>query len=1350
MTTQDDQTNGAMAAEAPSHVVGIGASAGGLEALERFFEKMPVQTGLAFVVVQHLSPDFKSLMDELLARWTRIPLFRVENGMEVKANAIYLIPPKKDMILSDGQLMLTDKDPSQIPALPIDHFFRSLAQAMGDKSVGIVLSGTGSDGSRGIRDIHEAGGMVMVQSPETAKFDGMPRAAIQTGAAGVILPAEQIPDALRKYVEHPLDGVHLLANPQEPNERGLDIVFRLLREAYGVDFSLYKPSTVTRRLERRILLVHAVDLEAYIRLLREEPEELDYLYRDLLIDVTRFFRDSDAFSKLEDVVLPAVLPANHAEAEFRVWVAGCASGEEAYSLAMLVQERAERINWSGSIKIFATDVHQSSLEHASTGVYSEDALEGVSEERRRRFFLQKGSTFQVIPELRQLVVFAPHNIVKDAPFTKLDLVSCRNLLIYFQNAAQMKVISFFHFSLKTGGVMFLGPSEHPNELADEFTVVDSRWKLYRKRRNIRLPYELRLPATPSDHPVASEPRPQLPVGPLVPDHHLLGIYDALLESLMPPSLLVNEQRMLVQSFSGGGKYLRFRDGRYSADILDLVDAELRMALTGALHRANKEVKPTVYKGLRLEGLDPPTLINLTVRPIHNRRDGTTSFLITIEELGEAARTIAIRSPQTAEEINLQEASREQLQTIEDELRYTKENLQATIEELETSNEELQATNEELVASNEELQSTNEELHSVNEELYTVNAEYQKKITELTELTADMDNLLTSTAIHTLFLDRDLCIRKFTPRIAETFNLLPQDIGRRVDTFTHNIDHPTLLVNIHEVLDHEISFEKQVQDRLGNWYLLRILPYHSSRGIDGVVLTLVDINRVKEAEGRAARQEIQLTSILRNSPNLMYIKDREGRFVLVGTRLGLLFPIDAVGRRPQEFLPINLAEMFMAGEEEVLSANRPVRLETMLPQEGGTHTYLSIKFPLLNDQGELTGVGCIATDVTALKLAEQQARDAVAQRDRFLAMLSHELRNPLAAILNATRIIQQMGPVHPEVVHWFDIIERRSQHMSRLLDDLLDVSRLTQNRIEVRQEPVNLAKLVPDVLEEVQATFDEFQVSLHTVAPEDPVWVEGDANRLQQMQVNLLLNAAKHSGVGTEVRYRLKEQENQAIIEIEDTGEGIPEEMQERIFDLFVQGDRYNGQPNRGIGVGLTLAKRIAELHGGQIGVYSAGLSHGSLFTVQVPLQSKPAHSGAVDTLEPAQSAPQAHRVLQLLLIEDDTDNRESMCRLLELDGYLVRLAEDGPSGLAALLNEPPDVAVVDIALPGMTGYEVAQRAREQLPREKHPYFIALTGFGRASDREAASNAGFDSHFTKPLNVPELSRLLKRLAGELAN
>jgi two-component system CheB/CheR fusion protein len=985
----------------PRHVVGIGASAGGLDPLVRFFDNLPRDTGMAFVIVQHLSPDFRSLMDELLARHTPLPIQLVENGMPVEADHVYLIPPKKEMIISGGRLLLSERDRQQELTLPIDVFFRSLAQDCGDRAVAIVLSGGGSDGSRGIRDVHDAGGLVILQDLESAQFDGMPRAARDAGVANLVLAPEDMPQGL---LEHAVRRNQAVPAPKAPEPEGLEAVYRMLQDEFGIDFTHYKPSTVTRRIERRLALARSQDIEEYLQRLRSEREELDALYCDLLIGVTRFFRDKEAFDLLERDVLPELLRREGPETPLRLWIAGCATGEEAYSLGIAIHEVMGRLG-ERPVKIFATDVHRGSLERAALGVYEEDAVVNVSPDRLARYFTRSGNTYQVVPELRQLIVFAQHNVIRDAPFTRLDLITCRNLLIYLQPAAQQRVLSLFHFSLNQDGVLLLGPSETLGPLAHGFEVLDKHWQLYRKQRETRMPVDTRRPLG-----LPTAVRPAIaPLQPQPPRHslaQLLGTYDTLLAESMPPSLLVNDRAELVHVFGNASRFLRIRDGRPGLELHELIDGELKTILAGALRRAVADPSTIVFKGVRAGGDGDDTLYKISVRGVRARSGNAPHVVISFEAMDGTPRPAA--PPET--EIDLDQVSRQQLAALEEELGYTKENLQAAIEQLEASNEELQASNEELQSSNEELQSTNEELQSVNEELYTVNAEYHRKITELTELTNDMDNLLASTEVGTIFLDSQLRIRKFTPQVAETFDLLPHDQGRSIETFAHKMDHPELLEDLRRVLKTGQPVERDLVDLKGKSFYLRVLPYRVKGAADGVVLTLIDVSGLKAAEDALFHERYLLNSLLASVPDAIYFKSAQGRFIranqVMATRLGLRDAAEAVGKTAFD-LPARETALALHREDEVvLRTGEPqlYRLERRLAADGGEVWDLVSRLPLRDRDDRIVGVIVVLRDVTEAKRAEAKIQEAVRRRDQFLAMLSHELRNPLGAMVTATSML----------------------------------------------------------------------------------------------------------------------------------------------------------------------------------------------------------------------------------------------------------------------------------------------------------------------------------------------------------
>ncbi|MFG0289110.1 MAG: chemotaxis protein CheB [Rhodopirellula sp. JB044] len=851
----------------PSLVIGIGASAGGLAPIENFFDHMPPDTGMSFVVIQHLSPDFKSLMDELLARHTKMTIHKVTDGMQVEPNTIYLIPPEKNMALSAGKLLLTQQDHARGLNLPIDIFFRSLAQDAGPRAAAIVLSGTGSDGSRGIKDVRELGGVVIVQTEASAGFDGMPRAAIQSNAVDVVCTPEEMPSRLIEYAKgRDRNVLQKTEEPTEPSgDSALFSILRMFRLRHGLDFALYKPATITRRLERRMQMGGYRDPNEYAAILENDEDEVEALYRDLLVEVTQFFRDEAAFARLRKDIIPGIVQKAVVGEELRIWVPGCATGEEAYSIAMLFHEAMEKEGRTCDYKVFATDVHRTSLETASTGVYPITALESVPADFQIKYFTQSGGLCHIKRDVRQRVIFAANDLTNDPPFTRLDFISCRNVLIYLEPKIQKRILSLFHFGLRTGGILFLGPSETVGDLATEFETLDRHWRLYSKRRDVRLPDAARLPMTPILSTVIREKQHGFVAVAPQGDRQawLSTAMEDLLAKHVPPSLMVNEFNEVIHTFGDARKLLVQPEGRPSLDVLKMLCLELRTATSAALHRAKQKGVPSIFDGVRVTGEDdtPDRVYRITVEPY--KKSSQSLYLICIEEMQEESE------PEAVERFRSDDLSSERISNLELELSYTRETLQATVEELESSNEELQATNQELIASNEELQSTNEELHSVNEELYTVNSEHKQKIEELTQLTSDMDNLLKSTDIGTIFLDNELCIRMFTPAISAAFNVMEQDVGRPINHIAYKLDSPNLLSDAAAVLASAESREIEVQNSDGRVYLQRMQPYRTEEGVvRGIVLTTTDITALKQAE-QAQRTLMTLAQVSDELPDFAY-------------------------------------------------------------------------------------------------------------------------------------------------------------------------------------------------------------------------------------------------------------------------------------------------------------------------------------------------------------------------------------------------------------------------------------------------------------------------------------------------
>ena len=830
------------ATRSPTHVVGIGASAGGLEALETFFDHAPCDSGLAYVVVQHLSPDYKSLMVELLSKRTRMPVRRADEGIVVEADCVYLIPPKKNLEIAHGRLKLTEKNAHATLNLPIDIFFRSLAEERGDRAIGVILSGTGSDGMRGVRAIKEVGGLAIVQDPASARFDGMPRSAISTGLVDYVSPPEEMPAQLVRYASHHESARRAPPATLDLPEEGVPAVLAAVKRQTGVDFTHYKPGTIVRRIERRMHVTQCRTVAEYLVLVRESARETTTLFKELLIGVTKFFRDTEAFDVLSrEVIEPLVVRAGVRDT-LRVWVPGCATGEEALTLAMLFHEQLDQHGRSVDLKIFATDIDRDAIELASSGVYPESISADVSPARLARFFVRKGDSYHVVRSLRESVIFAVHNLVKDAPFSRVDLVSCRNLLIYFDPVLQRRALSLMHFALKPSGHLFLGASETVADLPDHFRPLDARAKLFHRVGPVRTPIvDLAEPSTSERPPVRrvrAEPQAETPDAALA----VLAARADMADEFAPAALLITERHDLVHVFGDASRYLSVPRGAATHDALEMLPRSMVSLVALGMQKALRDDAAVSYRGVPVEGAEGERTFGVRIKPV--REPGLRDRYVLVQlEPAASRRELA---GEGALDVAAQGTAR--LDELQAELQFAQENLRATIEELETSNEELQATNEELLASNEELQSTNEELQSVNEELLTVNAEYQAKIIELTELSADVDNLLRSTSIATLFLDQSLQIRRFTPDVAALVHLMPRDVGRSVQHLQLSFDAPWWITDLTAVVGTRVPRERAIALSDGRQLLVRMLPYLGESAVArGVVVTFVDVTPVHVAQ-----------------------------------------------------------------------------------------------------------------------------------------------------------------------------------------------------------------------------------------------------------------------------------------------------------------------------------------------------------------------------------------------------------------------------------------------------------------------------------------------------------------------
>ena len=758
------------------YIVGMGGSAGSLEAFEQFFRNMPDNSGAAFVLISHLDPTHKGMMPELLQRYTKMKVLEAGDGMKVMPNCVYVIPSNKDMAILHGTLQLLEPTATRGLRLPIDFFFKHLGLDQKEKAIGIIISGMGSDGTAGLRIIKEHLGMVMVEDPETAKYDSMPRSAIDTGLADYIAPAEVLPTKLLAYIKQSSQPLSEHIGTEEHVLSAVQKILVLLRGQTGNDFSLYKKNTILRRIERRMNVHHIGNTEKYVRFLQDNPQEVELLFKELLIGVTSFFRDPEAFELLKKTIVPDILKNREKEHTVRVWVPGCSTGEEAYSIAIIFSECLSKLRLKGDFKvqIFATDIDKEAIDKARQGLYPANIAADLSPERLEHFFSKEDNKYQINKDIREMVVFAPHNVTMDPPFTRLDLISCRNLLIYLAAELQKKLIALFHYSLIPDGILFLGTSETIGRFVDQFSMVDTKWKIYQRRHSVQTAadtvdfahfYREAIPTGRGSGKQAAE----LASIPEVANRMLL-------DDFTPPAVLINEQGDVVYIHGRTGKYLEPPAGKANINIFAMAREGLKIELPGAIREAKSQNKMITLKGIKVRTNGDFQTIDLTVKPVVQPGIQQSLYMLVFEDIAmppKEEKSISGRggSSSRLKEINIE---------LEQELKHTKEFLQTTTEEMQLSQEELKSTNEELQSTNEELQSTNEELssskeemQSLNEELMTVNAEIQVKVNELTQANSDMKNLLNRTEIATIFLDDDLNIRRFTPEATGIFNLIQQ-------------------------------------------------------------------------------------------------------------------------------------------------------------------------------------------------------------------------------------------------------------------------------------------------------------------------------------------------------------------------------------------------------------------------------------------------------------------------------------------------------------------------------------------------------------------------------------------------
>ncbi len=1180
------------AAASGGYVVGVGASAGGLEAINEFFDNIPNDTGFSFVVIQHLSPDYKSLMAELLAKHTVMQVIEAKEGMPLKPNCIYLIPPKKILTVVKGKLQLHDKLRNNHPNTTIDSFFESLAKDVGEKAVAVILSGTGSDGSRGIAAIKNHGGTVIVQDPGSAEFDGMPNSAIATGYADLILAPELMGEEMISFLkEAPLiRSFNQLTNQDEA------IIADILNLIYKVtqqDFSHYKRPTLNRRLAKRMGEKGMKSLGEYYTHLTTNPEEVKALCTEFLINVTSFFRDEDAFEIIRTDVIPALFAKKDTGDTIKVWVVASSTGEEAYSLAMLFEEYIEiHKRHDISVKIFATDIDQSAIDVGSKGQYSAESVKNISQERLKRFFIKEGSVYKVSPSLRKIVVFAKHDITKDPPFSRIDLLTCRNMLIYMNNILQKNILQKFHFALNEDAYLFLGNSENIGVLKDVMKEVDKKWKIYKCISKIKTgEYEAFL--NPGEKPFLHLPSPKAKNA----LSHLAEIFkDTLLDEYQFAGIFIDKDFEVKQAIGAFKNFISFPEGNFNFNLLKLVPPDLSIALSTGIRKAIKDNEKVVQKKVKVEAGKKIRTINIVIKPYLNQKTYLQPFLfIILNELEQELKPVGKSSV-----AGTKESSGKQLEELEMELRDTKENLQAVIEEVESANEELQSSNEEIISSNEELQSTNEELQSLNEELHTVNAEHQLKIKELIELNDDLNNYFNNSEVGQILIDKNLIVRKYTPFAKKQINLIESDIGRSITDLSTNFRDDKFVQRIKAVMKSGTREEQEVVMNEGTTYLMRLAPfYRQDKKIDGVVVNFIDVSQLKtltsilEAVLNSSTSGILAKKAIRDQDNKIidfeYISVNRSAEIMLH-----LQPGELVGKRLRKSFP-EMSGTFFQQYIGVVETGKTMQIEFFYEKQQRWYDIVCVKMMdgLVTTFTDVTerkkAVDLLAQGYEELKVTTNKLEKSNLDLLQFASVASHDLKEPLRKIQAFGNILREKAQDKLDEAE-FKYIEKMinsSNRMQTLVDDILTLSRLSNTEIPFVETDLN--EIIHRIKDDLEITIKDKNAEVIT---ENLPVIHAVPGQMHQLFQNLISNGLKFNEAN-KPRIQIKRKavpkklsddlnidgKKFHLIEVNDNGIGFEQKYADKIFGIF---QRLEGNSYQGSGIGLAICKKIVDNHKGFI------------------------------------------------------------------------------------------------------------------------------------------------------------------------
>ena len=1179
-------------------IVGLGASAGGINALKEFFERVPADSGMAYVVILHLSPDYDSKLAQVLQIVSKIPVQKVEQKTIIKPDNVYVIPPDKSLKMVDGYITISPINTVEERRAPVDIFFRTLAETHHDYAVAVILSGTGANGSMGLKRIKENGGAAFVQDPKQAEYNEMPGNAIATNLVDAILAVEDIPSKLITYKKS-LNSVRIIpekVSTEEEQEKALLEIFTQLRIKTGHDFTNYKRTTLLRRIERRINVHNLPDLQSYSNFVKEVSGEPQSLLKDLLISVTNFFRDESVFRFLEKEIVPKLIKGKTNQDKIRIWVAGCATGEEAYSIAILFAENLYASADVPQVQIFATDIDENALSVAREGVYSLNDAADVSPERLRKFFIKENGNYKIRKEIREMVLFANHNIIKDPPFSKLNMATCRNMLIYLNQKAQEKAIESIHFGLNPGGYLFIGTSEsiENNQL---FIHVSKENHVFQSRQvsSRPLPLAESRPAFKFNSPQISETASQ--------ERKALDritfndLHQQLLEKYAPPSVVVNSDFELVHLSDTAGRYLVYAGGEPSNNLLKLIRPELRLELTSGMYQALHRKVNLELKDLKFEINNTAFLVNIKIRPVFNPKEAARGYILVIfdehSEPGENMLAAKLESP-----FPIAHQLEEELLRSKAQLRGSVEQYEIQTEELRASNEELQAMNEELRSSAEELETSKEELQSINEELTTVNQELKIKIEELWQSNNNFQNLLNSTDIGIIFLDRSMRVNLFSPAIRSIYNLIPNDVGRPLSDISDRLVDTDILSDAEKVLEKLQNIEREVKTIDNRIYMMRIFPYRTSDDrINGIGLTFIDITQRKKTE----------LELLQSESNMRIVVDSVLDYAIItftpelninGWNIGAQkifgYTREEIIGRPMKTLFTSEDNFNGVLENEVALVFETGRSEDERwhQKKDGTRFYASEIITRLKE-GQ-NGFVKIVRDMTAHKLIEQQ-------KDEFIVVASHELKTPVTSIKAYTEILYEILSENNngQPLELMTKLNSQVDRLTILINDLLNTTQITEGKLLLQKEDFNINALIEECQEHFDAIANQHKIITNL---QDVPDIFADRERISQVITNLISNGIKYSPMGGDIIISTKTVDHIVQIGVEDFGIGISDESRKHLFQRFYRSTNPLVSTFPGLGLGLYISGEIVRRHGGNIIVESKE-GKGSKFIVELPLKA---------------------------------------------------------------------------------------------------------------------------------------------------